>query len=275
MPLFVLLSGFFSRRKNDSREFFCSLKGIALSLLIFQAISLLLLYFVRHEFTAEYLVKPYWTLWYLLSLIFWRIMLQFTPEKLLQKPVLYLIIASVVSVFSGLVLPYGQVLSIQRTLSFYPFFLLGYYMGQSLIKVPINSVTKVFAWVVIIIMSCLVFCGVMPDCSSKLLLGSFQFSLNLIPAKLFLFACSVVMSLSFYIVFYEWSVLKKIGRDSLFYYLYHGLLIQFVLIPFFQYFDIQWNFITIIVSFLIMVFALWLMSKSRLLHKLINPLKKI
>lgn len=268
MPLFVLLSGYFSRRKNKARELFQSLKSIAVTLVVFQILSLLLLYFVRHEFSFEYLVRPYWTLWYLMSLLLWRIMLQFTPEKLLQRPILYLVITTIISIASGLVLPYGYVFAIQRALSFYPFFLLGYYMGQEWIKIPINKNTKVVALIVIISFSCMVFTGVWPNSTIKLLLGAYRFPFNQLPIKLLLFVCSIMMSLSFYVVFKESSGLAKIGRDSLFYYLYHGIIIQFILIPLFGYLKLPWNIITVIISFLCVVVALWLMSKSRLLYKL-------
>ena len=244
MPLFVLLSGYFSRRKNNARELFRSLRSIAVTLIVFQIISLILLFFVRHEFSLEYLVRPYWTLWYLMSLLLWRIMLQLTPKKILQRPSLYLVIVTIISIVSGLVLPYGWIFAIQRTLSFYPFFLLGYYMGQSVIKIPINTQTKVASLIVIIILSCMVFMGVWSNSTIKLLLGAYQFPVGQLPDKLLLFVCSVLMSLSFYIVFRECSVLAQIGRDSLFYYLYHGIIIQFILIPVFEYLNLSWNIIT-------------------------------
>lgn len=268
MPLFVLLSGYFSRRKNNVRELFRSLKSIAVTLVVFQILSLALLYFIRHEFSLEYLVRPYWTLWYLMSLLLWRIILHFTPEKLLQRPIIYLVIATTISIVSSLVLPYGWIFAIQRTLSFYPFFLLGYYMGHSLIKIPINTQTKVFALIVIVILSCMVFMGVWSNNTIKLLLGAYRFHVDQLPAKLIFFSCSVMMSLSFYIVFRECSGLAQIGSDSLFYYLYHGIIIQFVLIPLFEYFNFSWNFITITSCFLFIVIVLWLMSKSKLLYKL-------
>lgn len=270
MPLFALLSGYFFRRKNSAREFFKSLKGIAITLLIFQIIYLLLLYLIKREFSYEYFVRPYWILWYLLSLIFWRFFIQFTPKWLLQNPALYLAVVSLVAIVSGLFLPYGQILSLQRTLSFYPFFLFGYYMGQSQIRIYPNTNTKVFAWVVIILLSCFVFSGVLPDYSNRMLLGAYRYSVDQLPFKLLLFLCSLLMALSFFAVFIESPPLATIGRNSLFFYVYHGILIQFVLIPLFDYFCIPWNIITISFSLLAIVISLWFMSKNRLLAKLVS-----
>lgn len=273
MPLFVLLSGYFTRRNNSSVELVHSLKGLASSLIVFQIISLVFLYVIKHEFSALYLVTPYWTLWYLLSLVFWRIILYYTPNRLLQNPILYLIIASLVSILSGLILPYGRILSIQRTLSFYPFFLLGYYMGNARIVVPINKTTRIASLLIIVCLSCVVFGGALPSYSGKLLLGAYRYPINQLLTKLVLFLFSILMSLSFYIVFKENSVLAKIGRDSLFYYLYHGILIQFILIPILTHWGVTWNTVTVTISFLFIMLTLWLMSKSKALLKLTNPLR--
>ena len=273
MPLFALLSGYFSKRKSNNSEIFNSLKGIALTLIIFQLISLLLLYIIRHEFSIGYMVRPYWTLWYLLSLIFWRILLQYTPKRLLDNPFLYLIVMSIISIVSGLCLPYGQILSIQRTLSFYPFFLFGFFMGQSQFEVSNNYFTKVSALAIILIMTCLVLGGIMPEDTNRLLLGAYRYPIGQLPTKMLLFVGTLFMSLSFYVLFKECPVLAKIGKDSLFYYLYHGILIQFVTIPVFAVFNIQWNSISLLSVFIVITIVLWLMSNNKMLHKMAYPLR--
>lgn len=121
MPLFVLVSGFFSRR-DRTNEF-----SLIKPLVVFQFINVIILSILGHDFSFTYFLVPYWTLWYLLSLIFWRLMLKYTPKALLDRPYVYLCLAIVASLAIGLVIPYGRILSIQRTISFFPFFLLGYY----------------------------------------------------------------------------------------------------------------------------------------------------
>lgn len=57
-------------------------------------------------------LTPWWALQYLLSLIYWRLMLQIIPNKYLDNKKLIII--------AGF-LPLGRVLSFQRLLSFMPF----------------------------------------------------------------------------------------------------------------------------------------------------------
>jgi fucose 4-O-acetylase-like acetyltransferase len=127
MPLFILISGYLTTIKPIS-VFWKSLNRIVVPLLIFQLLFVFIAVVIfRNAFSISYLITPFWILWYLLSLAFWRIMIQFTPKILLSLPLLYLIIATVIAIFGGL-MPYGRILSIQRTFSFYPFFLFGFYL---------------------------------------------------------------------------------------------------------------------------------------------------
>ncbi|MDZ4957068.1 hypothetical protein GNF51_14935, partial [Clostridium perfringens] len=68
---------------------------------------------------------PGWTLWYLLSLFFWRITL-----KYLVKIKYILILSFVMGILIGLIPSVGSVLSISSTVVFLPCFLLGYYANE-------------------------------------------------------------------------------------------------------------------------------------------------
>lgn len=127
MPLFVLISGYFTRIKSTI-SFYKGIVKILIPLVFFQIVSLCLAYIFFDEIPGlSSLITPYWTLWYLLSLIFWRFILQFTPKRLINKPILYIFITFVLSLLGGLI-DNGRVLSISRTLCFYPYFIIGYYI---------------------------------------------------------------------------------------------------------------------------------------------------
>lgn len=127
MPLFVLVSGYLTKIKDDKNSFWKGIKKIAIPFAFFQVISLFLCVVNNKQIGLTTFIIPYWTLWYLVSLMLWRITLQFSPKFLLDSPVVYLSIAVVISILCGLI-PHGRIMSIQRTLNFYPFFLLGFYM---------------------------------------------------------------------------------------------------------------------------------------------------
>lgn len=128
MPLFVLVSGYFSRRDK------LKISNIIKPLLVFQFFNVIFLLALGNGFSMSYLLVPYWTLWYLLSLVFWRIILRYTPQRILNNPCLLLCLTFMVALFIGTFLPHGRILSIQRTISFFPFFLMGYYFKTNLIK---------------------------------------------------------------------------------------------------------------------------------------------
>ena len=139
MPLFVLISGYFS--KHDK----VSLSTIIKPLIVFQAINVTFLLVLGHRFSISYLLIPYWTLWYLLSLIFWRIILRYSSNYLLNRPYLYLGITIFLSMIVGVIFTHGRILSIQRTFTFLPFFLMGYYFKKDLIKQTIwNNCVSIY-----------------------------------------------------------------------------------------------------------------------------------
>lgn len=139
MPLFIMISGYFTSIKKDINSFWKGLLQIVIPLLAFHVLYVVFSVVVfGNSFSLAYLCTPYWILWYLLSLIFWKVFIQFTPDWLLTKPYLYLIIATVVALLCGL-MHYGRILSIQRTLNFYPFFLFGFYMKRGVFKMKLWS----------------------------------------------------------------------------------------------------------------------------------------
>lgn len=128
MPLFVFISGYFSHKKNR-KGLMKSIWILAEPLIIFQIIALV---FLVHSFSIIDILTPCWVLWFLLSLICWRLILQIIPYRFLNKPKFILSVVLCISVLAGF-LPFNDLLSIQKTLSFMPYFFLGYYMkGKNL-----------------------------------------------------------------------------------------------------------------------------------------------
>ena len=120
-----------------------------------------------NKFSISYFLIPHWTLWYLLSLIFWKLILQYTPKKLINNPYVYLGITILASLTIGIFLPYGRVLSIQRTISFLPFFLMGYYFKTGKIKQKTcNNYISIILFAIVSLISLI---GIYPNNASVLL----------------------------------------------------------------------------------------------------------
>ena len=120
IPLFVFLSGYFAKADAPTLE---RIRGVMVDLLL-PYVLLEIIWSAIHSVQAgEFLfnpLRPSWTLWFLLSLASWRILLPY----LVQVPA-PLLVSVVIAALSGY-WSVDQTLSISRTLAFLPFFVLGW-----------------------------------------------------------------------------------------------------------------------------------------------------
>ncbi len=126
MPLFILISGYFSKRA-DLRNWGGD-KRLIIIYLAFHA-AYLSLEAVGSSVTFHRLLIPSFALWYILSLIIWRLLLQYIPTGLLRHRNLLLAFSWLFSIAIGFV-PVNNELAFQRTFVYWPFFLMGYYLKQ-------------------------------------------------------------------------------------------------------------------------------------------------
>ncbi|MDV4150052.1 acyltransferase family protein [Clostridium sp. AL.422] len=122
MPLFIFISGYFS--KNFYRMKRKAVKNLLVPYIIFNMIWYTSVYIATKRFMFS-VISPGWTLWYLLSLFFWRISL-----KYLVRFKNILIGSFLIGAVIGVIPSVGSMLSISRTIVFLPFFLLGYYTKE-------------------------------------------------------------------------------------------------------------------------------------------------
>lgn len=126
MPLFILISGYFSRKKDTLWD---TIKKLVLYYLIFNTAYILLDLALGEAVTLKNLITPGFSLWYILSLIFWRTIFFCIPDSILARRDAVMIGSFLLSLLSGFV-PIGSEFSFQRTFTFLPFFAAGYYCRQ-------------------------------------------------------------------------------------------------------------------------------------------------
>lgn len=114
MPAFIFISGFFSKKDITLGKL---IQKLVIPYFVFELLYYLLYVFVIHKETGLYFNRPKFSLWYLMSLFFWRII---TPY--IRKIPGNLFIAITGGLLIGLT-QLGNFFSIPRTLFFYPFFL--------------------------------------------------------------------------------------------------------------------------------------------------------
>lgn len=125
MPLFILISGYFSKKQPIISK---QNKRLAIIYLLFNTIYIIIDAYTV-DFSMNRLLTPSFALWYILSLLYWRCALQLIPNKWIEKPA-YMIIGSVaVGLLAGFI-PIGSEMSFQRTFCFWPFFIAGYYLRK-------------------------------------------------------------------------------------------------------------------------------------------------
>jgi len=127
MPVFVWLAGRFAAEELTRPRAIRLVERVLVPLLVFQV-----LYSVFHHFAfgtphlALGFVRPYWIMWFLMSLLWWRLLL---PIFAVVPGSVFLAVA--LASAAGLSNAVGYDLSLSRTLVFLPFFLLGYRMRRS------------------------------------------------------------------------------------------------------------------------------------------------
>lgn len=216
MPLFIFISGYFSRKK-DKKDFWPSIWKLLEPLIIFHILGLL---FYVDSLSLKRILSPWYMLWYLLSLIYWRIMLQIIPDKILRHKKLILITTICISILAGF-LPFGRFLSLQRTLALMPFFFLGYYMkGKNLyLADKYKPLCVVF---LIGIFAILLF---FPYRINDLMCATPYKSIYGAAIRMIAFAVAIPMSIAFINVCYYTPWIAHQGRMTMQYYIYHALII--------------------------------------------------
>lgn len=126
MPLFVFLAGIFARESLKGCDYRKIVWTLFFPLVVFQAIYLAVGWMTGwYSYSA---FTPYWILWFIASMIGWRILL-----PLLASPA-GLLVALGGAVLVGYDGTVGYALSASRTIYFLPFFVLGHLYGLPLVE---------------------------------------------------------------------------------------------------------------------------------------------
>lgn len=255
MPLFIFISGYLS--KNFYRMKRKAVRNLLIPYIIFNMIWYTAVYIGTRRLMFS-VISPGWTLWYLLSLFFWRISL-----KYLVKFRHVLILSFLVGALVGVIPSVGSVLSISRTLVFLPFFLLGYYTKEEhLIK--ISNFNKLLSLLgIIIFLFFAIYIVKMDLFDYKFLYYSYSFKelgvslINGVIFRLILYASSIIFSICVVaLVPKKARPYTNLGKATMNIYVFHIYLVMLVyfLIP-------KWNIglvqnIVILLSPLLIIYIL-------------------
>jgi fucose 4-O-acetylase-like acetyltransferase len=125
MPAFAIISGYFSKATPPgTRQMRKVVTDILLPYLIMQFLWSAIQWIVEGDPGLD-LTQPHWTLWFLLALAIFRVVLPYIA--MLRWPLLWVMIASVGVGYSASV---DSTFSLSRAIGILPFFLLGWYLRQ-------------------------------------------------------------------------------------------------------------------------------------------------
>lgn len=271
MPLFVLLSGYFTKIPSNIKDLWHSLKGIVKPLILFQFIYVSLEYVIFNRIEIASIITPIWILWYLMSLILWRIFTFLFQKPIHNDPFLFFLVAIMIALFSGYC-PIRNPFSLQRTLNFFPFFLAWLYLRQRadvLSSLAGLGGAKIASIIVIVISVIVVWCGLYPEKMYDMLRGAHSYVIQDFPVKLLLIVWSFSLSFAFLLIAKENCILSIIGKDSLVYYLLHGLLVRYVLKPIVAYYGLPANFLLSFVYCLAVLAIIYMLNKTVFVRKLV------
>jgi fucose 4-O-acetylase-like acetyltransferase len=129
LPVFVVASGMLAKPVLGDKDYRKMVAKLLLPLLALQPFYLLL-YARAGGDAVRHILDPQWLLWFLLSLLLWRMML-----PLFLRIPLALVVAVGITLAAGYAQYIGADLSLSRTLYYFPFFLAGYLWREQVLKI--------------------------------------------------------------------------------------------------------------------------------------------
>lgn len=279
MPLFIFISGYFTK-VNDSAIFWKSIRRLLETLIIFNTIHVIIRIaagkiIIGADDFWSILYSPQWSLWYVLSLIWWRIIIYFSTQKFRISPVKVLVLSVLLGLVSGFI-PVGRELSFQRTFFFLPFFVLGYVCKS--VRLDFTFLRRVPVFIAPIILFLVLLCSLFYDHQFKtLLMGCFPYDHYDTPLIVSL-AVRIVTYLSCFIASVcflrcmprrEIKWLSSQGAHTLYYYLYHTIIIYF-LMGLSSFFGLPTSIYMSFGYVIVIVLIVWALQKIRFFRLLPN-----
>src|SRR5699024_2140622 len=167
MPAFIFTAGFFAKGAGNMAYIIKLAKKMLLPYLCFQIIYHLYYIFIGKSVWGINLFKPEWSLWFLMSLFSWHMMLIFYRKI---PPIYGISLAVLVGVLVGYIDDIGQYFSLSRTFVFFPFFLTGYWLTMDKFMLVKQKLVKTLAVFVLIGVGVIIY--FLPDFSAGWLLAS-------------------------------------------------------------------------------------------------------
>ena len=228
MPAFVFVSGYFSKKDLPLSTI---VQKLLVPYLVYEVFYFLLYTVILQQKTSALFLMPKFTLWYLLSLCFWRII---TPY--VKKIPYHLVLAVIAGLMIGFSKMNDGFLTIPRALVFYPFYLAGTSFDRETLNKLRSSFGKILSLLCIIVLCIFLgFLALKSDVPMQIFYG--RYSYHTMKQG---FAEGFLWRIASYIIGTLWTFAlmillpeKKlcfsyIGTRTMAIYLFHGLLYTYL-----------------------------------------------
>lgn len=280
IPLFAFVSGRFSHDYNNIK-FWYKIAHLFETYLFFQLLfSIDLL--IDGKLGGAFFTIPYLHLWYLISLIMWRLLLFYTPKHILVNRLKIVIISFSISLLSGYI-PISMQFSFQRTLTFLPFFVLGYYSIEYDFQKYLNRIPYMFAMCILFTpLFIMRFWGI--HIPGPVLWGAvpywngdwiqFQYTIIDFTWRLFFLLSAIILGAMFIRIVPKSSNIGRWGRATLFVFVYHMFFINILNDLINRDCIISTSFLLFLYAVTV-IFVLLFLSRSKILKMGLNPISSI
>ncbi len=229
MPAFIFLAGFFAKGFGNKGYILKLAKKLLIPYLIFQVIYSSYYYFIGKSDWLTDIFYPHWSLWFLISLFCWHMLLVWFKRV---PAYIGILLAVVLGILVGYLAGVGHSFSLSRTFVFFPFFLIGFWLKEEHLMYLKRKWIKVVSIGVMAIIAVGIYFA--PEINTGWLLASKSYyDLGLDEfggiARLLVYLTSTLMAASVlaWIPSKRYSI-TKLGERTLYVYLLHGFIIQYL-----------------------------------------------
>ena len=223
MPAFIFISGYFSKR---DLPLLTIIQRLAIPYVAYEIIYYLWYTFVTHKETGLHLLKPKFTLWYLLALFLWKVV---TPY--IKKIPCHMILAILAGILIGFSNMEDNFLTIPRALVYYPFYLAGTSFDRKTItKWRSKKGTVISLGCLLLLIAMLCYIGFKKFAPMQIFYGRYNYvfmkqgMLEGVLWRLVLYIVGFGMTFSFMVLMPERKLpVSYIGTRTMAIYLFHGL----------------------------------------------------
>jgi fucose 4-O-acetylase-like acetyltransferase len=228
IPLFAFVSGYFSKPFMYGNQKLKAMYRLFAQYLLFQGIYLLADHTFFHTTGVKFsLFEPYWMLWFLFSMIFWRLLL-----IVFDKSKYVLMWSFLLGLLIGLSHGDGTWMSLSRTFIYFPYVVLGYYFDPKWLETLIHSRMKLMSIAYLSLL--FVFISIVPvSIEFNWFIGNATFNqLHVSPLlgvffRFLFYIIQVTASVSVIVlVSTKPSIFSRWGERTIYVYLLHGIIIR-------------------------------------------------